>query len=295
MSNLHRISWIDAEVRAGRYPNSRTIARRFEISTRQAARDIEYLKYSMGAPLEYSPQKNGYFYSEEGFALPPHFISGEERRTLGLLAHLYREAGGNQAARLAGLFARLANPEKTSAGDGGLPVFTPGSRAAVAFEALQQAMARGRKVEVTYLLPSNLTVTRAFLPHRVSSRQGRACVAGAWDPGGETACLWLDRVRAVRELDEHYRLPKPVPSTDGTGTWEPYTALVRLPGSPGPGNFSMALEPAGEGLYRIRFFRSEELITQLFRTGPGFSIVWPTWLRQRLRELLEEIHRRHLG
>lgn len=48
MSNLHRILWIDQEIRRGGYPNSRTIAEQFEISPRQAARDIEYLRYSLG-------------------------------------------------------------------------------------------------------------------------------------------------------------------------------------------------------------------------------------------------------
>ena len=42
VSNLHRIQWVDAMIRAERYPNCRTIAAKFEISPRQAARDIEY-------------------------------------------------------------------------------------------------------------------------------------------------------------------------------------------------------------------------------------------------------------
>ena len=52
MSNLHRIQWIDAQIRAERFPNCSTIARKFEITRRQASRDIEYLRYSLGAPVE---------------------------------------------------------------------------------------------------------------------------------------------------------------------------------------------------------------------------------------------------
>lgn len=47
MSNFHRLARIDAHIREGRYPNSRTIAEQFEISLRQAQRDVEYLRYSI--------------------------------------------------------------------------------------------------------------------------------------------------------------------------------------------------------------------------------------------------------
>lgn len=60
MSNLHRIQWIDKQLRAKGYPYARTIAERLEISTRQAARDIEYMRYSLGAPIEYCPSMKGY-------------------------------------------------------------------------------------------------------------------------------------------------------------------------------------------------------------------------------------------
>lgn len=41
MSNLHRIRWFDGQIREGNYPNSTALAGQFEISKRQAQRDIE--------------------------------------------------------------------------------------------------------------------------------------------------------------------------------------------------------------------------------------------------------------
>lgn len=49
MAKLHRIIWIDAQIRADKFPNARTIAQEFEISQRQAARDLEYLRDSLGS------------------------------------------------------------------------------------------------------------------------------------------------------------------------------------------------------------------------------------------------------
>jgi predicted DNA-binding transcriptional regulator YafY len=62
MASLHRIQWIDSEIRAGRCPNARRVAGRFEISHRQAQRDFEYLRDSLGAPLVYGATERGYRY-----------------------------------------------------------------------------------------------------------------------------------------------------------------------------------------------------------------------------------------
>ncbi|WDQ32988.1 hypothetical protein PTQ21_01180 [Paenibacillus marchantiae] len=51
MSNMHRIHWFDEQIRSGRFPNSSWLAREFEISRRQAQRDIEYMAISLRAPL----------------------------------------------------------------------------------------------------------------------------------------------------------------------------------------------------------------------------------------------------
>lgn len=50
MSNMHRIHWFDEQIRSGRFPNSSWLAREFEISRRQAQRDIEYMAISLRAP-----------------------------------------------------------------------------------------------------------------------------------------------------------------------------------------------------------------------------------------------------
>ena len=48
-------------------------------------RDIEYLRYSLGAPVEYEYERNGYFYKEAGFEIPKEKITSED---VSLLAEL---------------------------------------------------------------------------------------------------------------------------------------------------------------------------------------------------------------
>lgn len=57
MSNMHRILWFDQEVRSNHFPNCTQLAHQFELSTRQANRDIEYMVNSLGAPLQYDAKK----------------------------------------------------------------------------------------------------------------------------------------------------------------------------------------------------------------------------------------------
>ncbi len=117
MAILHRLQWIDAQVRAGNYPNATSLARRFEISTRQAQRDLEYFRDSLGAPLEYCAARRGYHYASEAFLLPGPYATGEEWGMLANLASYYWKAasrfGGHSStySRLASLLSRLVDSQ----------------------------------------------------------------------------------------------------------------------------------------------------------------------------------------
>ena len=45
------------------------LAERFDISHRQAQRDVDYLKKQLGAPMEYSMLHKGFYYTEQ-YSLP---------------------------------------------------------------------------------------------------------------------------------------------------------------------------------------------------------------------------------
>ncbi len=113
MSNLHRIAWFDAQVRAERYPTTRTLAERFEISVRQATRDIEYLRDSLGAPLAYCHVRRGYRYQSSSFALPGIFVTEQQRDDLERLSRYYQQMPDQNGRQLAELFGRLCAAHRT--------------------------------------------------------------------------------------------------------------------------------------------------------------------------------------
>ena len=62
---IERLIYIHAKIKAGCYPNSRQLAQDLETSEPTINRDIECLRDSRGAPIQYDFTKRGYFYTKE--------------------------------------------------------------------------------------------------------------------------------------------------------------------------------------------------------------------------------------
>lgn len=168
MSNLHRIQWIDAQIRAKRYPNSRSIAEHFEISLRQASRDIEYLRYSLNAPLKYSAYHNGYCYTSEAFTLPQFFIGEEEKMALAYLAEQYRSLKNAQAARLAELFSKMTGTRhRMGRIPEDVPVYDISPNIIQTYNHLKKAIETHTAVKLVYIGPYQSGTTRVVSPYKL--------------------------------------------------------------------------------------------------------------------------------
>ena len=69
MSANDRIQWFHKKISDGCYPNASHLSERFNISHRQAQRDVDHLRKTLEAPLVYDAERKGYKYSES-FVLP---------------------------------------------------------------------------------------------------------------------------------------------------------------------------------------------------------------------------------
>jgi predicted DNA-binding transcriptional regulator YafY len=76
--SFERYIWFHFKLKAGRYPKLADLAEKFEISLRQAAREIDFMKNFFSAPIEYAHERNGYHYTEAGFELPGIWLGQEE-------------------------------------------------------------------------------------------------------------------------------------------------------------------------------------------------------------------------
>ena len=76
--NAHtRIQWLHKKMTMKSYPNAQRLAERFQISHRQAQRDMEYLRRELGAPVAYDNSRKGFYYTEP-YVLPVLFATDND-------------------------------------------------------------------------------------------------------------------------------------------------------------------------------------------------------------------------
>ncbi len=80
--SYERYLWFHSKLKTGKYPKLSHLSAKFEISQRQSSREIEFMRLFFEAPIEYSPEENGYYYSDDKFELPGIWASEEEIITL---------------------------------------------------------------------------------------------------------------------------------------------------------------------------------------------------------------------
>ncbi|OAM87232.1 hypothetical protein AW736_24800 [Termitidicoccus mucosus] len=74
---------IHGRLQAGRFPNAPALARELEVSEKTVRRDLEYMRDSLGLPVEYDGARRGFYYSGTVESFPLVKIS--EGELLGLL------------------------------------------------------------------------------------------------------------------------------------------------------------------------------------------------------------------
>jgi predicted DNA-binding transcriptional regulator YafY len=57
---LERYNWFHGQIKAKRHPNARKLAEGFEVSEKQAQREIEFMRDRLCAPLFYHTARKGY-------------------------------------------------------------------------------------------------------------------------------------------------------------------------------------------------------------------------------------------
>ncbi len=307
MGNLHRIQWIDRHIRAGRYPNCNAIAENFEISKRQAARDIEYLRDSLGAPLAFSSEHNGYTYQDASFRLPGQTLSEEAVVALRYLSEQYLHSSNQSAIRLADLFRSLSerNEKQPNEGKGGFPfqlqdaaplppVPDLDSRVYELYCRIEEAWKIRKKVSIVYLDAKNRESQRVIHPYLLYHYGRTAYVVGYCELRQEIRLFQLARIVRLEILRQGYIIPEsfdpsgyltesPVPSV------APYRARIRFPGDARLALYPFPHEILPDGVISLEFQRSSDFLTWLLAHPPGFRILEPVWLKERLRERLKKM------
>jgi predicted DNA-binding transcriptional regulator YafY len=183
-----RYLWFHGRLQAKKYPKIGDLAGKFEISRRQAAREIEFMRLFLGAPIEYSADHGGYFYTDENFQFPGLWVSEEEIVSLVVARRLAAALPDRGLKKKFDLFLRkvsgdmdldlLRLEEKVSLKNVRYTRVEP-----AVFSAILLALVRERQLAITYAPGYSTAETRRTAP------QGDAGLTARTAPQGDAGLM----------------------------------------------------------------------------------------------------------
>lgn len=195
MSNMHRILWFDERIRAKRYPNAKDLAEQFEISVRQAGRDIEYMQSSLRAPISYNAKHRGYEYEDAAYILPSVFLTETDVRILNFLIYKYEEAAQSMGYiegldRVVQTLKRFVpyQPEESD-----IPVFYVDTHQANMKHLIDLAIQQSQKLQITYQ-EGEKQYTVMVHPYRIYSQSSQLYVIAFCEQSGEVEYYRLEQL-----------------------------------------------------------------------------------------------------
>lgn len=104
-------------IRSGKYPNCLSFAMDYEVAQKTVQRDIEFLRDTLNAPIEFNRQKNGFYYKDATWFLPSIVLSEGELIALLMASRATEQYQGTPVAReIKRVFEKISEllPEKIS-------------------------------------------------------------------------------------------------------------------------------------------------------------------------------------
>jgi proteasome accessory factor B len=108
-TQAERLLDLDKQIRDNKFPNCTTFAAEWEISTKTAQRDIDFMKDRMEAPIEFDYLKRGFYYTEPTFMLPAIQMNEGELAALLMGSRMLQAFQGTpMAEKLSTVFDKLS-------------------------------------------------------------------------------------------------------------------------------------------------------------------------------------------
>jgi len=211
-----RLLFIDREINTGKHPNCSSLAEKWEVSCKTVQRDLDYMRYQLNAPLEYSAKHRGYFYKEKNFQLPAMDIKESDLFAIYLADKLLIQYEGTPIYdSLCSVFKKIEQslPSKVSLDPGDEPsrftVFPPSNtifRPGI-WETVTNAIRLLRRLEIKYQTPGSDPVIRKLDPYHGVRFEGDWYVVGFCHLRREILTFSLGRIIDAKMLSDSFEIP----------------------------------------------------------------------------------------
>lgn len=216
--SIQRFAALDAAIRAGRYPNARSLGSELEVHPRTIQRDIEFLRDRLGVPLAYDQVRYGYYYTDPTFRLPAVVLTEGELLAIFLAERVLQQFRGTpfapQLARAFQTITALLDDRVTV--DLGHLSGSISFRTSVSseidpelFTSLDSAIRGRRRLSLRYETASRgVESTREVDPYHLTSVDGRWYLVGYCHLRGAVRTFVPGRIRAIEVTQETFDSPK---------------------------------------------------------------------------------------
>lgn len=282
--------WFDQEVKAKKYPNSTILADKFEISARQAQRDIDYLKNSLGAPLRYVADKRGYDYEDDTFTLPYLYLTQDQIKILNYLAYTYENYSNNPTiSRIAELFKKFVNGGEQ---EKEIPVFDITKPEVNNIYVVGTSIKNKNKVRLVYRDPSRGRIEATIHPYKLFNRYEVDYLAAYCEEDDSIEIFRVGRIIEAKPVDKHFTIREGFDEKDYNSgvTQKPFIARIRFVREADFKQFEgLQLRRLGNLEYELEFYDTAEIVNILIGIDYLDTIYSPEWLKAKLKERCSEI------
>ncbi|GAB6992285.1 helix-turn-helix transcriptional regulator [Paenibacillus pini] len=297
MSNMHRVQWFDQQIREGNYPNSQRLAYQFEISRRQAQRDIEYLEISLRAPLMYVAKHRGYIYEDKTFVLPHLYMTEEEKDVLRYLSYRYRhyyDDHNSSVQRVAHLLSRFTDEDEEPLKSSRLPLFSANPRLMQYMQLLSYAIKEHVVVQISYKVEGKVSQLH-ICPLKFVSKYNADYITANCVQQSQRMSFRLDCIESLivtkqsftlslHDMDDEVDASLPV--------HKPFTARVKFQGVLSEETWNgYPYQLVQENIYDIYFYETQAFLQQLI-VAEWTQLLAPKWLKEKLENTCVQMMQR---
>jgi predicted DNA-binding transcriptional regulator YafY len=201
-TKLSRVYFIDREIASGKFPNTRDLAKGYETSIASISRDIDFMRVTLNAPIEYDTFHRGYYYSEKGYRVHAAFATTEDMLALGMaktFLSLYRDTPLYETAKqfMDGIAAPLEDGEDPAWYENRIVV--PPAASAAVDSAVWNTVIMGLKGNIIITFDYHSAWDKETFGRRVRPYQ----LLFDWKAGVHTPLLCLPRVSGFLLMLQH--------------------------------------------------------------------------------------------
>ncbi|MEA2114418.1 MAG: WYL domain-containing protein [Thermodesulfobacteriota bacterium] len=212
-----RLLFIDRKIREGRHPNCSSMAEEWEVSRKTIQRDLDYMRYQLDAPVEYSAKQRGYFYTEEQYKLPAMNIRESDLFGVYLAEKLLVQYEGTPIYdSLCSVFEKIEQslPNKISTDPAGdqskFTVFPPFSTTIdpAVWKTVIDCLRSSQQVKIQYKTPEKDPVARTIDPYHGVRFEGDWYVVGFCHLRDEIRTFSLSRIITAEKKGNVFQIPE---------------------------------------------------------------------------------------